>query len=211
MPNTEKPTTIAAKKQQGIVKTPKIKSNQAKTLEPKNSVIKKNEKSPEEDKKEKREDKKIEKKKESKKQVIKKIKKEEVVVNAKNLHISTKKSAAICKFLKGKKIETAIEQLEEVLKLKRAIPMKGEIPHKKGRIMSGRYPQNAVKEFLVLLKSLQGNANNHDVEEPVIVEAIANIGERPLGRFGRWKRKRTHIRIVAREKKMIKNKERKKI
>lgn len=156
-------------------------------------------------------------KKEKKKPEVKKVIKEEVSINAQNVHISSKKSFAICKFIKGKTIEKAIEDLEKVLDKKIAVPMKGEIPHKKSvkgvASGSGRYPQNATKEFIVLLKSLQGNANNHDVDEPVIVEAVANFGDRPLGRFGRWQRKRTHIKIKARSKKkksVNKNKEEKK-
>jgi len=48
----------------------------------------------------------------------------------------------------------------------------------------------------------------------VIVEAFANIGQKPRARFGRWKRKRTHLRLVARElikkENKLKNKEKKK-
>ncbi len=139
-------------------------------------------------------------KKEKKKQPVKKIKKEEVVVNAKGLHISTKKAVAICDFIRGKAVENAIEDLEKVIALKKAVPMKGEIPHRKGKIMSGRYPVDTAKEFIVLLKSLNGNASNHDVEEPVVSFAVANLGNRPLGRFGRWKRKRTNIVLKARSK-----------
>lgn len=135
-----------------------------------------------------------------------KVKKEEVFVNSQNLHISKKYACAICKFIKGKSIEKARSELEEVVAKRKAIPMKGEIPHRKGKIMSGRFPVNAAKAFIILLKSLQGNANNHEVEEPIIIEAVANIGDRPRGRFGRWQRKRTHVKIIARSKKERKGK-----
>ncbi len=152
---------------------------------------------------------KVEEKKDKKKQPIKKIKKEEVVINAQSVHASTKYSISICKFIKGKRIGDAIRDLEAVAVLKKAVPMKGEIPHRKGKIMSGRFPQRAAKEFIVLLKSLAGNANNHEINEPVITEAISNKAAQPFGRFGRWKRKRTHVTIKAREKK-VKLKEKKK-
>jgi len=58
------------------------------------------------------------------------------VVNGKDLPISTKHSIAICNFIRGKKIEESVAKLNEVLNFKRALPMKGEIPHRKGKIMS---------------------------------------------------------------------------
>ena len=78
-----------------------------------------------------------------------KIKKTNAFVNAKGLPISTKHSIAVCKFIKGKKIEKAIVDLEKVSLLKKAIPMKGEIPHRKG-MMSGRYPKKSAEYFIKL-------------------------------------------------------------
>ena len=137
-----------------------------------------------------------------KKPVQEKPKKTEAVVNAHNLPISTKYSAAICKFIKNKKIEHAIADLEQVLVLKKAVPMKGEIPHRKGKgMMSGRFPKKATENFIKLLKSLLANANHNSLENPILVEAIANIGARPYGKFGRVRKKRTHVKIKVKEKK----------
>jgi len=61
--------------------------------------------------------------------------------------------------------------------------------------MSGRYPQKAVGHFIKLLKSLESNSNINELNEPVIVEAISNLAQRPYGRFGRTKKKRTKIKI----------------
>jgi ribosomal protein L22 len=87
--------------------------------------------------------------------------------------------------------------------LKKSIPMKGEYAHKKGpgKIASGagKYPVQASEHFISLLKTLAGNATNHDILNPVITFAMANNAQAPRGRFGRWKRKRTHITIKARE------------
>ena len=138
------------------------------------------------------------------KQIVKK--KDEAIVNGKSLPISTKYSMAICKFIKKKPIEKAIGDLEEVLKFKKAVPMKGEIPHRKGEIMSGRYPINAVKEFIRLLKNLLANSNTNGLEEPIIAQAIPNKASRPYGRFGSIKRKRTHVKIIAKEKNKLKEK-----
>lgn len=130
-------------------------------------------------------------------QVKKRPKKTEAVVNAKDIPVSTKHSMAICNFVKGKKISIAVSQLEEVAKLKRAIPMRGEIPHRHGDMMSGRFPQKAAKEFIILLKSLAANATYNGIESPVVFAAKANLGNRPFGKGG-VRKKRTHITLVAR-------------
>jgi len=145
---------------------------------------------------------KVKEKKIEKKPVQEKPKKTSAVVNAQNLPISTKYSAAICEFIRNKKIENAIADLEQVLVLKKAVPMKGEIPHRRGKgMMSGRFPKKATQNFIKILKNLLANANHNSLEDPIIVEAIANIGARPYGKFGRVRRKRTHVKIKVKEKK----------
>jgi ribosomal protein L22 len=165
-----------------------------------------------ETKKENAVEEKKERKDEKKTPIVKKQieKKDEAVVNGVSLHLSTKKSVAICKFIRGKTIDKAIEDLEDVEKLKRAIPMTGEIPHQKGKgMMSGRYMTKSVEVIIRLLKDLKANSNVNGIEEPVIAEAIPNRASRPRGRFGAWKRKRTHIFIKAVEKNKLKNKKQK--
>ena len=182
--NTEKPTGKAESKKNIPAAAPKV---DAKAMEKAPVQTPKKE--------EKTEDKKPETK-----PVVKKTKKTEVIVNATSVPVSTKYAISICKFLKGKRVGDAIRDLEQVALLRKAVPMKGEIPHRKGKIMSGRFPVRASKEFINLLKGLAGNANNHELENPVIVEAIANKASRPYGKFGRVKRKRTHITIKAKDK-----------
>ncbi len=123
-------------------------------------------------------------------------KRTEVVVNGRDLRISTKHAVAVCNFIKNKNIEDAIADLEEVSKMRAAVPMRGEIPHRKGKMMSGRYPLNAVKEFSMLLKSLKANAINHELElEKVKLTCMANVASRPMKRFGQGKHKRSHVQI----------------
>lgn len=123
-------------------------------------------------------------------------------VNSVSLPISAKDSIALCKFIKRKKITDAINDLELVIRKKKPVKMSGEIPHRKGKgIYSGRFPKNASEYFIMLLKSLSSNAGMNEIEEPVITEAISNLAPRPRGRFGRVRKKRTHVRIVARENK----------
>lgn len=157
-------------------------------------------------------DKKVKEKKvkEEKKPEKAKPKKTEAIVNGTSLPISTLDGMYICKFIKKKSIEKAIADLEEVLKFKKAIPMRGEIPHRKGkRMMSGRYPVKPVGYFIRLLKSLQSNANANGMDEPIVAEAIANKAYQPFGRFGAIRRKRTHVKIKAMEKKLISKKKKK--
>lgn len=199
MTNTEKPTTKAESKKLQVDTPKKQKIETPKETKPK-------------------EEKKVEKteeKQEPKKPIQKKpkVKKDTAVVDSKNLHISTKYAVSICKFIKNKTIEKAISDLNEVLMQRKHVPMKGEYAHKKGKGKvasgAGKYPKKATEHFLVLLKSLQGNANHNDINEPIITEAVANIGVRPMGRFGSVKRKRTHVKIVATEKNKIKKKNQK--
>ncbi len=124
-----------------------------------------------------------------------KPKKTEAVVNGKNLPISTKHSIAICNMIRNKKIEEAIPLLELAEKKKIPVPMRGEIPHKKG-IMSGRYPINALAHFIKLLKSLNANALVNELElEKYKIACKANLASRPYRRFGKGQFKRTHVEI----------------
>jgi len=158
----------------------------------------------------KTEEKKPEAIKEIKKE-IPKVKKTEVSVKGINLPISTKDGKFVCKFIVKKRIGDAIRDLEQVEVGKKAVPMKGEIPHRKGKgISSGRFPKKAAKNFIILLKSLAANANEGNLDEPIIVEAIANMAARPHGRFGRTQKKRTHVKIIAKNKIQKSKKEEKK-
>ena len=120
-----------------------------------------------------------------KKDVEEKKQKTKIEVNANSLRISTKQSMAISKFIKNKKIQEAISELQQVAKLKRAVPMKGEIPHRRGKIMSGRFPQKASQEFIKILKNASAVSANEGIENPILIEVISNKASRPYGRFGR--------------------------
>jgi ribosomal protein L22 len=147
------------------------------------------------------EEKTVEEKKEGKEEKAEKkpkeilIKRTEAIVNGKSLPISMKHSVALCNFIKGKEIDKARELLEKASQKKIPVPMKGEIPHKKG-IMSGRYPINAINHFIKLIKSLRANALINDIEfEKYKIACKANIASRPYKRFGRGRFKRTHVTI----------------
>ena len=134
--------------------------------------------------------------KKEKPEVVKGPKKTEGVVNGRDIPVSRKVAIALCNFIKKKKIDKAIEELEKVTRLKRAVPMKGEIAHRKGNMMSGKYPVKASGEFGRLLKSLKANAVYHELElEKVKIACKANKAPRPYRRFGRHQFKRCHVEI----------------
>ena len=215
--NTEKPATIAEKKKSQNKAQKKQNASHIQTKKDEKSATKdsinaqdleKKEKVPEDqDKTEIPQNQSVpsKDKEDTKKKIITKPKEKrnEASVNGKSLPISTKKSADICRFIMKKKITKAIENLEEILVKKKALPMKGEIPHKKG-IMAGGYPEKTIKHFIKLLKSLQANASVNEIEDPIITMAVANMASKPYGKFGRWRRKRTHVKIIATEKNIIK-------
>ena len=126
------------------------------------------------------------KQKEEKKKEEKKPK-DKAVVNGISLKVSSKHCFAICKMLKGKSPDRAIEILEDVVKKKKAVPMKNrEVAHQKGKgIAGGRFPKKASVEIINLLKQLKANAIVNGIENEVITIAKANKASRPYRRAGR--------------------------
>ena len=142
----------------------------------------------------------------------KKPRKEEATAYGKDAGISTKHSMAICKAIKNRTADDAVQLLEQVVRMKKAIAFKGEIPHRKhaqgSGMMSGRYPVKASLYFIKLIKSLKANAENVgiDAETAKISVASANRANRPHKRGGSMKFKRTHI-LLKMEDKGIKKQE----
>lgn len=129
-------------------------------------------------------------------------KKNEAIVNGNDLRTGLKHSVAVCDYIRGKNIDVAIKDLEDVTKYKKAIPMRGEIPHRKG-MMSGRYPIKAVGIYIKLLKSLKSNAIANELElEKFKIFAMANVASRPYKKFGAGRFKRSHvtIKLINKEK-----------
>ena len=155
---------------------------------------------------------KIETKSQEEKKEIKVTKKVEIknkdkaVARGFSLHGGMKIYKAVCRMICRKSPERALVILNEVLKYKRAVPMNDmEIPHRKGDIMAGRYPQKVTKEIVHLLDQLKANASVAGIDNPIIVIAKADKASEPHRREGR-RGKRTHVYIEAREYKLIKEK-----
>ena len=137
-----------------------------------------------------------EKKTPAKKQISEKPKKTEAIVNGRDSPVSLKQAIAICNLIRHRNIDRAISELQLVSQLRKAVPMRGEIPHRKGKIMSGRFPVNASLVFIKLLNSLKSNAiaNEMEIEKCKII-CKANLAPRPYRRFGQTRFKRCHIEI----------------
>ncbi len=118
-----------------------------------------------------------------------------------SLNISTKITTQVCRFIYGMPLAKAKWELNEVLKMNRAIPMfthYKETAHKPGMAV-GRYPVKAVTNVLKVLASAEANAqfkgmNSADL---VVHHAVAQQGPtaRGQGRTGGQMRQ-THVEIV---------------
>jgi large subunit ribosomal protein L22 len=125
-----------------------------------------------------------------------------------SLSISAKMSKEICDNIKGKPLKKATELLERVIKKESAIKIKTygrDTAHKK-EIGPGKYPINASKEILRILKSAASNAQNKGLDEKNLYIEHISVHKAPTswhyGRKRRSKMKRAHVQVVLKEKKV---------
>ncbi len=91
--------------------------------------------------------------------------------------------------------------MSKVIKKKMAVPITGEIPHRKG-MMSGRYPMKASKYFIRIIRDVVANANVKGMNiNNLVLHGISNKGTTTYhyGRRG-GRSKRTNLTIIAMEK-----------
>lgn len=125
----------------------------------------------------------------------------EAITRGENIPISKKHAFAICKFIKNKKPEDAINLLELIKKKKVAVPFAKGMPHRKG-MAGGRYPAKASSYIIKMLHEVVANAGVKGLDtSSLIISAKADKGI-TSPRPGRRRRvfKRTHITITAIEK-----------
>ncbi len=126
-------------------------------------------------------------------------------VFGRDIPVSTKQSVEVCSFIRRKTSVNAKKLLNKVVKKEIAIPYKRynkDIPHRKGKIMSGRYPIKTVKHIIDLIESAEANAENKGLTNNLIIKHIsAYKAATPWhhGRKRRRKMKRTNIEIVLEE------------
>ena len=148
---------------------------------------------------EKKTETKVEEKKEAKAKEI--PKKEIAIANGYSLKISPKQSKYVCRVIRGKTPEAAVARLQAVIDEKRPVPMAGlEVGHKKGKgLAGGKFPKNACKAIMEIVKQAGANAVVAGIESPVITIAKSDRASAPFRRAGR-KAKRTHMHIEVRDK-----------
>jgi len=121
------------------------------------------------------------------------------------LPISRKDSYEVAAAIKGKPVNKAITFLENVEKGKDAVPFRrftGDVPHRAGKMASGRFPRKTSIYVLGLLKTLKKNAENKNLnaDKLKIVHSAAQKGPNMMRRGRvRGRRKITHFELVAEE------------
>lgn len=128
----------------------------------------------------------------------------------KELPISPKFSREICTMLRGRKVKVAIMILEEIIDLKRPVPIKRfntGVAHKKG-IGPGRYPQKAARAILRVVESARNNAEYKglDAENMKVAVVTTNLGRtmkgsmpRAYGRATQWNQQTANIEVILEE------------
>jgi large subunit ribosomal protein L22 len=123
---------------------------------------------------------------------------------ASDLHISTKHSVEICRYLRYKTTNAAKKILDDVIALKKPVPFKRykrDVGHKPG-MAAGRYPQKAAKEILRLIKTVEANAQfkGLNTSNLKIIKILANKASIPLtGGRHRNATKRTNLEVETME------------
>jgi len=132
---------------------------------------------------------------------------------ATELNISPKHAIEIASFIKRMNADDAITYLEQVRKLKKAIPFrrfKRNVAHKRGlkKLSAGRYPTKAAGEYIRLLNSVKKNAEyiGLDIGSLKIVHIAANRGRpftsffpRAMGRGTPKKRETVNLEVIVKE------------
>lgn len=153
----------------------------------------------------------VETKKENVKAEVKKVKKptkkkevkvhDKAIANGFGMKISPKQCKYTCRVIRGKSPDAAIARLQAIIYEKRPVPMAGlEVGHKKGKgLAGGKFPKNACKGIMEIVKQAGANAVVLNIENPVIAIAKSNQASAPFRKAGR-RAKRTHIYIEIRDK-----------
>jgi large subunit ribosomal protein L22 len=130
--------------------------------------------------------------------------------------ISPKKVINLARVIRGMKVEDAKRFLEKVIRKEEAVPNwvhSKKIPHRKGLgdrwgIPMGKYPVKAAKIMLKLVKSVEANAENKelDVEKLRIIHVSVKKGyvlkrymPRAFGRSTPKYRRHSNIEIAVKE------------
>lgn len=128
-----------------------------------------------------------------------------------DLQCSPRYAENVAKAIKGMNVKDAESLLNDIIKLKRAIPFKThktERAHKKG-IGPGGYPVNASKKILDVLKNAMNNAEYKGLDSENMFVAhistyrgriIEGYMPRAMGRSSAWNERTTNVEIIIEER-----------
>lgn len=130
------------------------------------------------------------------------------------LRVSPKSSTEICRAVKKKSVEKAKEFLNEVVEMKRPVPMKRfkkGVAHKRGleKAYAGRYPKKAASQILKVVESAEANAEYKGLDtERLYVKHISTqrgrvirgIIPRAFGRASAHNEQTTNIEVILQER-----------
>jgi len=129
---------------------------------------------------------------------------------SKDQHISPKFAREVAGMVRGMKVETAVERLEEVIAMERAVPLKRfnkRVSHKKGT-GPGRYPVKASKAILATIQSAVSNAeykgldaSNMAITTITVARGVTVPGHMPRaqGRATQWNQETANIEVILEE------------
>jgi len=128
--------------------------------------------------------------------------------------VSFKQSYEVAKFIRGKPVTQAKKMLEDVIAMKRPVPITRyhkETGHKHG-MAAGRFTINTCTYILRLLKSAESNAQFKGLSTAnLMVRHVAAQQGPGAWRYGRHRRRRAksaHVEIIVSESKAAPKKER---
>ncbi len=128
----------------------------------------------------------------------------------KEMPISPKFTREVCGLIRGMKVETAVKTLEDIIDLKKAVPLKRynkRVSHKQGT-GPGRYPTKAAAAVLGVVKSASSNAEYKglDTSKMVIRTISAARGrvtpghmQRAHGRATQWNQETVNLEVIIEE------------
>ena len=133
------------------------------------------------------------------------------LATGREMPISPKHAREICLFIKGKKLDQTLDMLDDVINLKRSVPMfrhnkKGA--HRKDLLKwhSGRYPVKACKFIRRVVVNLRANAENKqlNIDNCHITYAVSHRGRKLKRSMSRSRGSTspkikilTHVELVA--------------
>ncbi|MBN2454619.1 50S ribosomal protein L22 [Candidatus Woesearchaeota archaeon] len=137
---------------------------------------------------------------------MKKIGEKEAKAKDLSLPVSFKQCVELCRTVRGKPVSKAIVLLEKTAAMKASVEFKrfnrGGLGHRAGKGPS-RYPVNASKAVIKLLKSAQANAEQKGLNrEGLVIESILAQKASNSYHYGRQRRrrmKRTHLEVLVKE------------